>query len=592
MDILNGVDGTLDLQERIGSFARIDTEDELEPEDVATHFIKAKEAALTLRNLALMDDNALYLSGMTEIRDMLTIILSLPQDHRLVELKIYILDVAECVIRHWIMAPDDPLYRLLLEGVGRSSDRAIILTSLRAICRISMNLAESNLLRSVPLSVVENVYMWLLLPEDEELVSASLDFLYQYSAVPSNVAVLVYHSKSKNFPLYAVMSRLKSLLHHGEIEVRSKILLQAAVIPEAPKDIPKVPADLMEQLRNVDEPERSNTWMKCVFEEEPESEITQIALWHAYQNVFIPISNGAIPGAPSLLPAAEFIKNVSQIFPGANAQVVNTDQSKFIIKGIRPRRLPVDPQGQPYLICRWQAPGEPKYCGDFLGSPPKLFTHLLGTHIGVSQSEGGGFDSANATDIVDDLDCYWNGCLRFSRTDSNSMPRTKQALAKHLRQHIPSSNSRAIPHYDTARHFLPNKLGPGNTHDPLIPPAMTPELEHWGCEALHHDWTYYDTPVDERGHAAGIPLSAALILRNLARNIPKAVDLFKSGGVDVGPLSRADLASGDHLRSSADWMDQIFHPVKDELFWALTYNRSLMEYAVDILELYERGIAA
>src|SRR5437764_4583538 len=92
--------------------------------------------------------------------------------------------------------------------------------------------------------------------------------------------------------------------------------------------------------------------MRCCFEADPNSEITQIALWHAYQARFTEY----VAMGRQLLPAADFIKNVSVAFKNAAAMVVPSQTGqpqKFIIKGIRPRVTPMSTRNQVYLACKW-----------------------------------------------------------------------------------------------------------------------------------------------------------------------------------------------------------------------------------------------
>ncbi|KAL8932314.1 MAG: hypothetical protein Q9216_006889 [Gyalolechia sp. 2 TL-2023] len=627
IDALDGLHGTPGLVERLKSRPRIDVADELEPKEKVMHFEKAKEAGLTMRNLSLMEDNAKYLSDMAEVRDMLTIIMSLPDDPRLTELKHYMLDIAEMVTRFWVMPENDPLYRILLKEVNRSNDRGAILTALRAMCRISMNLKENNNLHSVPIAVIEKLSSYLLL-QDEELVGASLDFLYQYTAVPVNVAILLFHSDSPVFQLPSLMKDLCRLLRYGEVEVSTKTLLQQA-IPEIPAEkISEVPDDLLRHLLQLDEPERSNTWLKCVFEEHKDSEITQIALWQAYQSRFTPYSNGAIPNAPGLLPAAEFIKNVSVIFENATAQVVNGQTSKFIIKGIRPRRTPVNTLNQIYLRCHWQTPRAEKPCGDFFPKSEDLFYHILTTHIGVARITDA--DSKSKLDPSDQhifnetIDCYWASCHRFTTGNaSNRLEKTKGQLAKHIHVHLPARNknksitststihpqlqksqpsSTSTDHSpSTATHpFKPNALGPNSTHDPKVlaghdgKPLPRSEIDTQGRQAIYQHFTYHNTPVDEHGDPAGLSLSAILVLRNLARHIPKAAEVIRAG--DVG--GQAGRVNGGGMfgvvmegKEGKEWMEEIFGgSVGGELMWCLGYNQTLGGYVADVLALVRKGL--
>ncbi|KAI4113536.1 MAG: hypothetical protein LQ338_008160 [Usnochroma carphineum] len=616
INALNGIYGTPGLVERLKSLPRIDVADELEPKEKSMHFEKVKEAGLTMRNLSLMEDNAKYLSEMTETRDMLTIILSLPDDPRLIELKHYMLDVAETVTRYWVMPEDDPLYRILLDEVKHSSDRGAILTSLRAICRISMNLKDNNNLLSVPMAIIEKLGSYLLL-QDEELVGAALDFLYQYTAVPSNVAILLFHANNPKYRLAPLIRELCRLLRYGEVEIQDKVLLQHAIPALPAEKIPEVPNDLLRQLLQMDEPERSNTWLKCVFEEHKDSEITQIALWQAYQSRFTPYSNGAIPNAPGLLPAAEFIKNVSLIFENATAQVVNGQTSKFIIKGIRPRRIPVDTNQRLYLRCHWQPPAAVKPCFEFFPEPEDLYNHILSAHLGVkrhpegSGEKAGKWDTSDGHTIDDSLDCHWGGCLRFT----NGTPRlekTKGRVARHVKLHLPGGDLKdpkkasanrtpAIPTYP----FRPNNLGPNGRHDPSIlvgPDGKTPlarsEIDERGREAIYETFSYYHTPVDEHGDPAGLSLSAILVLRNLARNIPKAAELLRNGEVKIEKEADEDMemwggfAAGEsHVeKGGAEWLDECFGGmVHKNLMWCLAYNRVLGGHVTDVITLVRRG---
>lgn len=96
-----------------------------------------------------------------------------------------------------------------------------------------------------------------------------------------------------------------------------------------------VPENLLRKILTLEEPHRSNRWLRAVIEEDPECDITQIILWRAYESQLkTPLT--------SLLPAAEFIKNIGRIFDNAEAQTVNIktphgSDSKYIVKGIRPR---------------------------------------------------------------------------------------------------------------------------------------------------------------------------------------------------------------------------------------------------------------
>ncbi|KAL9626707.1 MAG: hypothetical protein Q9204_007100 [Flavoplaca sp. TL-2023a] len=621
-NVLDAINGTPKLAEKMQSAKRIDFVDELWDSESVVHFENVMQAGLATRNLLHMEENAQYLVRETCLaRDMLTIILNLPHDLRLTELRHYMWDIAECLVPYWVMPNpprSDPLYQLLLHEIQESPDRGAIVTCIRTLCRISMNLTAVNNISGVPPEILTRVVNWCLL-QDEELVGAALDFLYQYTANPINVALLLYKHKSRKCPLPPLLSRMASLLRHGETETQTKVVLQHAV-PEIPAEtIPNVPADLLEKLLQMDEPERSNVWLKCVFEEHKDSEITQIALWHAYQARFLQHSNPAAPNATGLLPAAEFIKNVSIIFETATAQVVNGVQNKFIIKGIRPRRHPTDPHHHIYLRCMWKAPGQSTSCNEYLPSADALKHHLWQAHCGLQYKEGSTTQySTEQTNIRNPkIDCHWNGnCHRISQGVPKLEP-TIYNLARHIPIHIVNEakdnrNNRVQktgqPSTASHDHFVPNTLGPRGAHDPryLVDakglPLSRSEIDPEGKEAVLQYMTYYNTPVDEKGEPCGLSNTAALVLRNIARHVVKANSILKDGDL-VGPagLNREDLADWMSDESNAElvadsgaaWMERLFAgEVREGLSWVMTYNQSLAPVVADVLALVRKGMEA
>lgn len=97
-------------------------------------------------------------------------------------------------------------------------------------------------------------------------------------------------------------------------------------------EIPTLSHDLLQKIITYSEPERSKHWLRAVVEEDADSNITQLKLWQAYQGQL---------KSPHV-PAADFIRNMSSTFNGAEAQTVTTadkggTSSKYIIRGIRPR---------------------------------------------------------------------------------------------------------------------------------------------------------------------------------------------------------------------------------------------------------------
>ena len=565
--ILDGINGTPDILQRIQSLKRIDTPDEMESEEFGRKLSKILEAGLTIRNLSLLEDNASYLSEMPQLRDFLSIALNLPSTPIVTELKHYALDISEQVTKYWQMGESDPLYRSLLNQIDSGHDRGAILTSLRAISRISMTLEDTNLLKGVPVSVFQRICEWILL-DDEDLVSACLDFLYQFTAVPENVGMLL--SNADEIALPSFLGQLARLLQYNARTEYHKLVEAKPVAAASATEIPNVPQDLMDQFLKYEEPDRSNHWLKAVFEEDAESDITQIALWQAYQARFTDYTSPTT----QLLPAAEFIKNVSTIFAGANAQVVNGVNHKFIIKGIRPRHAPMDPKGRVYSRCLWKVPGS-KPCGNFFLKPKHMFDHLVYDHLGIDRRTDGTWDiESTARASQRPNDCYWSNCRHF--TNNENLPSQYQ-LGMHIKTHLPDVSNKAglrqksnrTPANQTA---LPAK---GINGTPMFTGTVKVDPAQ-GREATYKYHMYQNTAVDELGNAAGLSLTSVLVLRNLARNIPKATALL-------------DTTNRDAFR--IECMEKLFGPLMDRFIFVMAHNKPLAGYVSDVLGLLDKGKA-
>ena len=562
---LDGINGTADILQKIQCLERIDATDDMESGLFAHKLTKTHEAALTIRNLALLEDNAIYLADMPQLRDFLSIALNLPPLPAVAEMKFYAIEIAEQVTRFWRMDQSDPLYRSLLAQISDGQDRGMILIALRTVSRISMSLEEINHLRGIPASVIRRICEWVLL-EDDELTGACLDFFYQYTAVPENLAFFLSHTAG--IPVHSFLGQLTRLLQHNASTQYTKTVATRPVPVTAATEIPNVPEDLLQQFLKYDEPDRSNHWLRAVFEEDPESHITQIALWQAYQYRFTDHTNAQVP----LLQAAEFIKNVSTIFAGANAQVVNGPAQKFIIKGIRPRHAPMDPKGRVYNRCLWKAPRSDQ-CTEFFLKPKSMFDHIVGSHLGVDRNGDGTWNfKSSSRAIQPPSDCLWADCRHFTRRDGKTP--TAFDLGMHIKTHLPDQSTKASLRQKHNRTPATQSLHPtkeinghlGSQGGPRIDPEQ-------GRDATYHYYKYEST-ADIQGNADGLPLPSVLVLRTIARNIPKAAAL---------------LQPDDREACCREIMQSLFGPLKDRFMFVIAYNKPMAAYVSDVIGYVEKA---
>ncbi|TAQ87077.1 hypothetical protein B7494_g4598 [Chlorociboria aeruginascens] len=534
---INGLNGTPNILEKIQKLTTRDINDNIQTADFSDALIQINEAALTLRNMVMLEENAHYVSELYPLRDFLSIALNLPSRDSVIELKHYALDIAEQLTKYLAFNAADPLYLSLLQQLN-SQDRGAILTSLRAISRISMNLEENNLLKGVPLAAIQSIIDWTLL-NDEDLAHACLDFLYQYTAVVDNVDFLV-----TELQVAPLINQLTRLLMHGVEVIEHAQFTGHEGRKSSPTEIAPIPQELLVQLMKMEEPERSTKWLRCLFEEDQHESITQIALWQAYQAQF-----QAVPAEQMrpMLPAADFIKNVSTTFADkAAAQVQSGPVQKFIIKGIRFRSVPVDLEGEECSKCRWSThSGSIIQCGQFFISPEEMYKHILVAHLGASQTQDGRFENTSSAEYS----CLWDRCHRF-----RSEPATKLSqIASHIKLHLPPSPSARKPSHP-GYYLAGSRWVKKPKYSYMVP-------------APKQFFSYQVTATDDRGDAAGIPLSAVLVLRNLARNLSKTEAEETSMKVD----------------GSISLVEQLFKPVGPHLFEVYAHNRALTKYMGDLL---------
>lgn len=537
--VLDGNNGTQDILERIDSLIEKEMPDVLQTEAVGDKLILVSEAVLTLRNMVTLPENAHNMSDFPPLKDLVCIILSLPAKDTLTEIKHLALDIAEALTPWLVLASDDPLYRVLLSQMD-SNDRGTILTALRALGRISMNLDATNTLGEVPTSLLQHIASWLLL-NDDELMDACLDFLYQYTAVVPNLDTMLRSIIPEH-----LIDHLVRLLAHGARKVQHhQVLVPEQRIPAVASDIAPMPEDLLQEMLQIEEPDRVGRWVRCFFEEDSESYVTQLAAWQAYQNAFVgPLKTLG----QALITPADFIRNSTSVYTGSNAQVLrdpNDSQQKFIIHGIRARPSPLSFDGKEYARCLWRTnPQDPSsQCSKLYVQSESMWNHILSEHLGATKNESGQYDNTETEYI-----CTWGECTRYRTPTKLHL----QDFARHINGHVSAA---LAPKRNAGGH------GRRSSRSWVIP-GRTMTL------------TYEETATmrDERNpalppQAAGIPLSAVLVLRNIARNVVKTEaeeELVKSR-----PRAKTE-------DEGTGWNEKLFRPVMPRLFEVLAENRALV----------------
>lgn len=245
-------------------------------------------------------------------------------------------------------------------------------------------------------------------------------------------------------------------------------------------------------------------------------------------------------GQPLITPA-DFIRNSTSVYKDSNAQVLREPgdpQQKFIIHGLRARARPLSLDGAEFGRCLWATNPDKKLekCGHFFLKSEQMWNHIMTVHLNCQRNEGGQFDN-----IEREYKCTWAECTKY-----------EQPTKMHL--------------HNFARHI--------NTHiSAMLPDAVREPRKSWIIPAQTMAVTYEETQTvrDERNpnapaQAAGIPLSAVLILRNIARNVVKT-DAEEE-------LTKTQSACGEQ----GGWNEKLFRPVLPRLFEILAENKAMVSY--------------
>jgi len=220
---------------------------------------KINEAALVLRNMSLQPDNARYFSRLKSGRQIIVTCMNLPGQSCFIELKHYILDMVEAMAIHFSLAVDDDLFPTLHANL-LSDDRGLVLGSLRAICRLVMGRDEANCIGQINKLAIDRIKALIML-EDEDLVSACLDFLYQYTTNEENVEKLIQPPDG-----IEIVKQLTRLLLHQAVPGDQVVFLTGSLKPIIKTTvIPSLPQEIVNDLLSYAEPDRAAKWLVLTY---------------------------------------------------------------------------------------------------------------------------------------------------------------------------------------------------------------------------------------------------------------------------------------------------------------------------------------
>ncbi|KAJ9107472.1 hypothetical protein QFC21_000925 [Naganishia friedmannii] len=297
------------------------------------------------------------------------------------------------------------------------------------------------------------------------------------------------------------------------------------------------------KIRSLREPDRALAWMKECLVFQPESYMTQVTFWTAYQNFVAPD-----PTEPPIAPptsAAEVIKAATSAYSGASAMVMREDrdgrplrQPKFVINGLRFKRslgvyfltstecrLSWLTQKIVYILigrrknymCKWQG------CAEKIGplSNAELLAHVKTCHLADLENPNGGF-----------IKCRWAHCLSNNATQTH--------MLTHLPLPIDPTKEpeplKIIVHPDTAMSSVTSSYPQFRPIPPLtyigsIPPAGAKQAI--SSSDLMYPLAYLglEFPLDRTGQPMQEGYYACMILKNMARALRNDIERAEDSGL-------------------------------------------------------------
>jgi chromatin structure-remodeling complex subunit RSC9 len=234
-----------------------------------------------------------------------------------------------------------------------------------------------------------------------------------------------------------------------------------------------------------------------------------------------------------------------------------------------------------------------------------MWQHILADHLNETPTEDGNFKNRQAT-----FTCAWgNRCTKYPQPTNLHLAQFMTHIKTHLKaeeaRHLAADLTNIpIPAASPSKRGSVSTASAAQQHKPrVVRPAKTIVLAYEETASARDERNPNAPP-----QAAGIPLSAALILRNIARNVVKTkaeerlvkrrVERLENrqGGVSGSGGGREwveydggrEGGEEEEEEDGAGWNERLFRPVMPRLWEVFTENRLLAPYVTSLFQLLER----
>ncbi|OZJ06843.1 hypothetical protein BZG36_00181 [Bifiguratus adelaidae] len=403
-----------------------------------------------IRNFSFLDSSVRILASNDELKKLLISGLGLPSRSRFMEIKQHCLDVLENISPQILLRSTHEDIYVILSELLYTSDRALILGSVRTLTRLAVNEGNEKVLSNIDINVVQRLYELLLL-NDEELLAATLEYFYQYSSLHGNF----------NTQLIACCPADLVGVLVGFLKAQSGLSLDADPSQKKPTSSSAIP-DLTD-YEELQEPYRCLGWIKQNFE--TSSADNFMCLGDIYKIYHARFADEGM----KLLGAADLVVVIEIAFRGITKMESPTGEYSEPILNVRLHGIRLTTSEEiaskpkstannvPEGTCQWSE------CQESFPDRTALFGHILNDHVPKYVSEP--------------YKCHWINCDRYSEGTSD-----RNRVVTHLKTHFADDKAKENGVVKRSKNTYPS------SHLSIDPAEVS-----------------------------GIPLTAALVLRNLAR---------------------------------------------------------------------------
>ncbi|KZS93411.1 hypothetical protein SISNIDRAFT_441262 [Sistotremastrum niveocremeum HHB9708] len=458
------------------------------PEDVQLRR-HALESLFVLRNASFNDANAVELATHRRTQNLLGRALTFLDDQSDIDAE-FLVNCIELlhscaptlVLPPASASPTRPIHLARLENLTlHSTNRSLIIPSLLTLTLLLHNPKNAGHFSATSPALTAGL-RYLPLFVDTPLTTACLEFLYAHLSNSSMCQAFLLHPELRNtVRLLLTLIISEQAVEETSVEISATVDIES--VPSVEQKNYELVGEELDTIVAMPEPERSLKWLKTIFATHPTGELTQVEFWNLYKDTFTKYA-----ADHPMLAAADVIKNVTVVFPHAQAMVIQGPPQKFVIRGIDRRKVATSEERFKCLWDRSSCSAAP------LSTARELWSHLT-DHLALSTSEA----------------CLWGQC-----------PYTNSAtaeLTRHLMTHIAPTTQ--PPKYPGQPEIPTPSTGAVSDTAPTTrvpPPPPNPSIK-------------YITPTAD---APNRTLIALLIIRIL----------FRASFASVDAAPRAD---GDHF---------------------------------------------